>query len=245
MPVIRLKRGTGVPSSLQYGEPAVDMTNHRLYLGNQSGQPVGYNLGASGFLWPRTYEPHSLFSKPQPITWADNTHPMSQDYNNNTIKFFAFIVENYYTARNCAVVCTFPFNTQVTLLWGFYSSKNSSLNKKLVQPHQKLVSGAQVFTIDNTSFINWNLSYDFSPGLYWLALKSGTSQTIRLRSLHQDSLRWCLCWTASWTQPQTGYVVSHNPGDPLPDTVPDWDDSFFAGGNKLYGGAPHVMLRCW
>ena len=52
-PVIKIKRGTGVPSSLAAGELAIDITNSNLYIGDNAEAP--FAIGGSGTFATKTY----------------------------------------------------------------------------------------------------------------------------------------------------------------------------------------------
>ena len=52
-PVIKIKRGTGVPSALSAGELAIDITNSNLYIGDASDVP--FAVGGSGTFATKVY----------------------------------------------------------------------------------------------------------------------------------------------------------------------------------------------
>lgn len=52
-PVIKIKRGVGIPSSLSAGELAIDTTNSNLYIGDNSSVP--FAVGGSGTFATKVY----------------------------------------------------------------------------------------------------------------------------------------------------------------------------------------------
>ena len=175
---IQLKRGTGTPASLATGEPAVDLTNHTLHLGN-GGQVQSYPLGCQNYAMPR-----SRFLLLPGAVCRGNPLVTTGSVSSSIINFWPIVFPRPITPVKAVIDVTTAGAAGSRIRVGVYQNEFNSTFGDV--PTTKLAETG-LFVSDATGYREQDLAFTFQPGvLYWFAIYASGSPTIR--GVHQTAV---------------------------------------------------------
>jgi hypothetical protein len=168
---IQLKRGTGTPASLATGEPAVDLTNHNLHLGN-AGQVQSYPLGCQNYAMPR-----SRFLVMPGVICRGATLFTTGSVSSSIINFWPVVFPRLVTPVKTVLDVTTAGSAGSRIRVGIYKNDFDSTFGDV--PTTKLAETG-LFITDSTGYKEQDLLFTFQPGvLYWFAIYASGAPTIR------------------------------------------------------------------
>jgi hypothetical protein len=168
---IQLKRGIGTPASLATGEPAVDLLNHNLYLGN-AGQVQSYPLGCQTYPMPR-----SRFLLMPGAVCRGSSLFAAGSVSSTIINFWPVVFPRPVTPVKAVIDVTTAGSAGSRIRVGVYKNDFDSTYGDV--PTTKLAETG-LFVSDSTGYKEQDLAFTFRPGvMYWFAIFASGAPQIR------------------------------------------------------------------